>query len=185
MCPEFIKSYENFDAYQKKGHSPRWILWELYHNFSGHSEMERVLKETIDKGISFPTASIREPLVYCAAPIVKSPAVGNITITKPVNINRDLYVPFWVGGQPHIMTIQEDDPKATAKERELFWIISSRLLSSRPKSRFLIWLLYVITAGLFIVALVINMAQPFVRSAEAPLSLQARIAKAIFVLLGV
>ncbi|TDW31884.1 hypothetical protein EV128_108211 [Rhizobium azibense] len=185
-CPAFIRNNENYDVYQKKGHSPRWILWEFYNNFVDQPEaMKRLLKESIEKGISFAASSVQDPLIYGAAPITIPPENIEAAMAKPVNANRDLYLPFWIGGERFVMSIQEDDPKATAKERELFWIISSNLLSSRPVSRFVNWLLYAVTAGLFVTALLINMAQPIYRGSDAPLSLSGRIVKAIFVLLGI
>lgn len=183
-CPAFIRSYEDFESYQKKGHSTRWILWQFYHNFNSHSDLKRVLRESVDKGISCLVSSVRDPSVYGVSPILTAPKQTDATILPPVNANRDLYVPFWLDGKPHVMTIQEDDPKATAKEQELFWIISSRLLSSRPVVRFFNWSLYGITAALFTAALAINMVKPIYGASEPPLSLPARIIKAAFVLLG-
>jgi hypothetical protein len=185
-CPPFIKDYENFDIYQKKGHTIRWILWTFQRTFADADQVRltKLLHETVEKGISYRYDAARDSTVYALTPLMEKPPGPDAEVFAPVNENRDLYVPFQLNSRYHVMTIQEDDPKATVKERELFWIICSNLLSSRPYSRLLVWLLYAVTAGFFVAALLINMSKPILGPTEPALSLWGRIAKAILVLLG-
>jgi hypothetical protein len=56
-CPPFIREYESYDAYEKKGHSHRWIIWNFHLARKDFSNQDNVISETIENGLTIPTAS--------------------------------------------------------------------------------------------------------------------------------
>ena len=81
-------------------------------------------------------------------------------ILPPKNVDRDLFVGLWLDRSPHVVALQEDDPKLELKVKELYWIMASNLLKCRPVSRYAVWGLYSSTIVLFAIALVMNLLNP-------------------------
>ena len=63
-------------------------------------------------------------------------------VLHPLNIGRDLYLPAHCDGQRVLIFLQEDDPKLSQKEKELFWILFTKTTKERPSSRLAFWLLF-------------------------------------------
>jgi hypothetical protein len=161
-CPSSIREYETFKAFDDVGHSHRWIGWLFRTHEGDYIDLATILREVIDKKLTVRELDIcvPSPLADACAKMQGSGSASGPAVLEPVNVDRDLYVGFRLEGQLHIIPLQEDDPKISEKIKELFWIISTNLLGSRPLSRYFIWSLYAITLVLFAVALVINVATP-------------------------
>lgn len=155
--PLFLRENPSFKAYQDRGNAHRWVLWAFDHNFSAFLDRPHALLETIDKGLTFragdPTPG---PDVFGVTPTTKdfpAPTDGNLRLLKPINFNNDLYLPIYLEGDRYVLPIQQCDPNVEKREKELFWIIYTALASTRPKSRWLVWGLFVISALCFVSAI--------------------------------
>jgi hypothetical protein len=161
-CPSSVREYETFKDFEDMGHSHRWIGWLFRNHQHDYVDREDILKETLEKKLAFRELDVCNPSALAQAfekVKLNGPQPGP-AIVKPINLDRDLFVGFWLAGEPYVIPLQEEDPKINEKIKELFWIISTDLLGSRPLSRYLIWTLYAITVSLFVIALVMNLAKP-------------------------
>lgn len=120
-CPQFIKRYPTYPAYQARGHSPRWLVWEFFGCWTAIHESGRVKLENrvVEKSYakeSTDNLEFREkPQVYEEGTIFQFPHKG----------------------KSYDLTIKEDAPSETV--RDLFWEIFGRWTSSGTKTRLLIW----------------------------------------------
>jgi hypothetical protein len=185
-CPAFVREYETYEDYSKKGHSHRWIIWSFYLNRFEYSSIDYIIRETISKGLSHSANAIEDVKLLASTPVMSTPphAGVSIEIMSPLNANRDLYIGFWLEGARYILTIQEDDPKRDEKTRELFWLILSDLLSSRRKSRIIIWAIYGVTLTLSGIALMMNLAKPVQSAIAASPPILDRLIAAVLMLIG-
>ncbi|MEY8142519.1 hypothetical protein [Falsihalocynthiibacter sp. CO-5D18] len=129
-CPQFIKRYPTYPAYQARGHSPRWLVWEFHgcwtsiHTVSREKLENRVVGKNYAKESSENPDFRKEPQVSEKGTIFQFPH-----LTKSYDL-----------------AIKEDAPEEVV--RDLFWEIFGRWTSSGPKMRLLIW-------GLLAVAMVL------------------------------
>jgi hypothetical protein len=182
FCPRFIREYETYEQYNSVGHSHRWLVWLFHENLRLFPDPAKVLRETVDKRLSFPAGPLHQEGIIDATPVMPTSPIDESAL-KPVNANRDLYMGFWLDGQRYVLAIQEADPEHDAKARELFWIISAALLKSRPVPRFIVWSLYVLTAGLLLYTLGNSLISPWI-STESTVSFGDRLITALSILFG-
>lgn len=180
-CPRIIREDETYEDYEKKGHSHRWLVWLFYRNLESFPRPRAQLRELIHKQIA---ARCDEVGGVAVVPIMPAVAPDGERAQKPVNANRDLYMGFWRKRKRYVLTLEEDDPKLAEKSKELFWIIWSALLPSRPAWRFSVWAFYGLSLLLSGSALVLNLARPFWGVEEVTLSFGDRLAKALVILFG-
>ena len=64
-----------------------------------------------------------------------------ITIYKPININRDIYLPILLEDKKIILFLEEDDKKLSVKEKELYWILYSQAVKEKVVARVIFWIL--------------------------------------------
>ena len=161
-CPSSVREYQSFKDFDDVGHSHRWIGWLFRNHEHDYVDRAHILKETIEKKLAVREADVCIPSALGEAfeQVKRKDQDAGPAIVQPINIDRDLFIGFWLEGQPYVIPLQEDDPKIKEKLKELFWIIQSDLLKSRPLSRYLIWGLYATTLALFLIALGMNLAKP-------------------------
>jgi len=160
-CPHIIQHYRHYGEYRIQQHSHRWIVWLFYNTITQMSSWERIVRETLAKGICVRTTDVRPEEVYrlcpCSvrrerqaarAPFSEPPDATVVHIFYPENVNRDIYVPIHCDGERRVLLLQEDDPKLAAKEKELFWILYSQAAKETPTWRYAFWSLFYLSVGL-------------------------------------
>ncbi|MCC3306035.1 hypothetical protein [Sneathiella sp. HT1-7] len=131
-CPQFIKRYPTYPAYQARGHSPRWLVWEFHGCWTsidkaGREKLEnRVVEKNYAKVSSNDLKLPKKPQVFKEGTIFQFPH----------------------DGKSYELKVKEDAPEELA--RDLFWEISGRWSSSRAKTRFSIWGLLAIAMALVV-----------------------------------
>ena len=154
--PLFLREYPSFKVFLERGNAHRWVVWTFEQNSGAFRDRANALSETIDKGLSFRADDVVAGWeVFAVSPIFAAPNNESLKLLEPVNLNNDLYMPFYRDGQRYVLPIQESDPNLAKREKELFWIIYTALASSRPVSRFFVWLLFVLSALLFAIAITV------------------------------
>jgi hypothetical protein len=120
-CPQFIKRYPTYPAYQARGHSPRWLVREFYGcwtsiHTAGREKLEnRVIEKNYAKE-SVDNLKFRE----------------NPQVTEKGAIFQLMH-----HGISYELAIKEDAKEEVV--RDLFWEISGRWTSNDVKMRLLIW----------------------------------------------
>lgn len=119
-CPEFIARYPCYSAYEERGHSPRWLVWEVFRAVLAlpRQSMDKLLGRLIDKKY----------------------AVRNDegqSLSRPNVTEEGTKWSFSREGAVFEITINEMLPKE--RERDLFWEVFARYGESRPLCRYLAW----------------------------------------------
>src|ERR1051325_2887926 len=139
-CPKFIREYRDFGQYATRKHSHRWILWEFYNNVESLSGWENIVRETSAKLLSCNASTVDSTVVEKLGP--EFAGESKVTrIFKPVNIDRDLYLPLHIDGKKLVLAMCEKDPDLAEKEKELFWILYTQAATERTIWRTLFWVL--------------------------------------------
>lgn len=161
FCPDFIRRYEDYSAFDKMGHTHRWIGWLFYLNLKNFSNRDYVVRETLAKGITEPVTELSKTN-NSISKVEFSESVSNsdTSVGVPANIHRDLYLPIWIDGSKHVLGLFENDPKLAAKVKELFWIMYSDLAKKNVTARQVIWLLYAAILSLTIVGIGLHVSSP-------------------------
>ncbi|NDK35492.1 hypothetical protein [Rhodovulum sulfidophilum] len=120
-CPQFIKRYPTYLAYQARGHSPRWLVWEFFGCWSAIHESGRQKLESrvVEKKYA------------------KETTENLVCREKPQVLERGTIFQFPHNNKSYDLTIKEDAPSEAVKD--LFWEIFGRWTSSFTKTRLLIW----------------------------------------------
>lgn len=164
FCPKFVKQYHNYGEYEAKKHAHRWIMWEVWNYFDSLENKENFVQELIDKGLAY-DASALSPLNECrATPLLleqhKSFGIEEKDkFYKPVNLNRDLYIPILHKGRRFTLSLQEDDERLSTKEKELFWTLLSPAARSLPVKRKIVWLMFFLSVLLFALSVIWNICR--------------------------
>jgi hypothetical protein len=154
--PLFLRENPSFKVFLERGNAHRWVLWAFQQNFGAFVDPANVISETIDKGLSFRANDASAGLkAYAVSPIFAAPTDKNLVLLKPVNLNNDLYLPFYRDGQRYVLPIQQCDPNLDKREKELFWVTYTALASTRPIWRGIVWLMFALSAVCFAIALVV------------------------------
>lgn len=163
FCPRFIREYRDFGQYNTRQSSHRWIIWEFYINLKSLSEWKTILKETVSKGISVELNEITDTGIRTE--LEKSFRQGKrdseITVYKPLNINRDIYLPIRLEKKKMILFLEEKDKNLAEKEKELFWILYSQAAKERVIARVIFWVLIGLTIIISlwtVISIILNIA---------------------------
>jgi hypothetical protein len=148
FCPQFIRQYHDFGQYKIKDHSHRWIVWEFYNNLTTLAGWKHIVLETVKKGVSrdlreFPGGQVKRAI---AAGMKDGRRIDTITLYRPINFKRDIYMPIQLENQTVVLYLEEDDPKLGAKEKELFWILLTQAAKEKPYARVIFWVLFFLGA---------------------------------------
>lgn len=120
-CPQFIKRYPTYLAYQARGHSPRWLVWEFHSCWSGveiagRKKLERrVIEKSYVDEAKYDTKFQERPQVTES---------GTVFQFHSNNINYNL-------------TINENASDEFVKD--FFWEIFGRWTGSDAKMRLTTW----------------------------------------------
>lgn len=158
--PSLIVDYPHYEAFKEHGHSHRWMLWLYTHALPNVPRPVHLLDEAIAKDLAYPIDDscfdpVREAIG--SMPARRYPNAAAEVVSKPAQVNRDIYLKFWSAADAYILPLEEDDSKLEQKVKELFWITYTDFASSKPKVRCLIWLLYGVGASLSAAAIFNNL----------------------------
>jgi hypothetical protein len=120
-CPEFIRRYPCYRTYDERGHSPRWLVWEVSRACLAlpYRSIDKLLGRLIDK--KYAVRSIGED-----QPFLRPKVTAEGTMWS-----------FSREGAAFDISINEMLPKE--RERDLFWEVFARYGESRPLWRYLAW----------------------------------------------
>ena len=120
-CPQFIKRYPTYSAYQARGHSPRWLVWEFFGCWTAIDEESRakLANRVVEK--NYADVSTEDPKFRAKPQVLKDGTIFQ----------------FPHKGKSLNLTMKED--AAAEIEKDLFWEIFGRWTSSGVKARLLIW----------------------------------------------
>jgi hypothetical protein len=146
FCPAFIKRHESFAEYKKIGHSPRWIVWEIFYHLNKwglrkrYANSEKLRSILISKKLATSAAKAAcEISPNDNACVHKGPEMTTLYFKQ----GRDLYA---------VSSLQSPDP-TDQKENDLFWELFGFLAGSYPPVRSAIkWL---VIASFLMVAFVV------------------------------
>lgn len=154
-CPKLIREYRDFGEFASQQHSHRWIVWLFYDHLRTSASLEPLIREALLKGVALKTTAFTTPEEFRVCPYLVRSKSGaqrlpfgepmnpvGCEVLHPLNIGRDLYLPAHCDGQRVLIFLQEDDPKLSQKEKELFWILFTKTTKERPSSRLAFWLLF-------------------------------------------
>jgi|HubBroStandDraft_4_1064222.scaffolds.fasta_scaffold313425_1 hypothetical protein len=145
-CPKFVREYRDFGQYATRQHSHRWILWEFYNNLESLAGWEGVVRETSSKGLTTDAEHVSQEVLKQLDKDFLAPPMDKVRVFKPVNFNRDLYLPIHIDGRKLVLTMLETDTDLQKREKELFWILYSQAARERPVWRTIFWALMAIAA---------------------------------------
>lgn len=134
-CPDIIKRYKNYKEYKEEEHSHRWVIWLFYYSVQQAPKWEAIINECVAKKVA--TEEDDADLAKVGG-FIPGPA-GVVELLRPVNVDRDLYIPVRNDGKRVVISLQETDPSLGNKEKELFWILFTHLTKSNPLRRWLVW----------------------------------------------
>jgi hypothetical protein len=172
-APAFLQDFQDYKAFEDKKNSHRWILWEFYFSLVKLKQGFSLLKESIDKQLSFESRTVKRkqcPVIplyigeHLEGELTISPRSGlkstyKMTAYKPFNFGRDLIMAFTLEEDKvmtrYILPLREDDPKCEQKCKELFWIIFTEAAKENKFSRMIAGALIRISMLLFAVALIL------------------------------
>jgi hypothetical protein len=83
--------------------------------------------------------------------------VGDYTVIGPNNVGVNLYIYFRKGDKLYRMEF--DDSKIddnSTYERNVFWVIYTRLTKHRPRSRYFAWALFNAAIFVFVISVLAN-----------------------------
>lgn len=135
--PKFVLEYRDFGQYALRQHSHRWIVWEFYLNLPRLSGWQDIVRETSSKDLTTDIQSLPETI----AKRLVFPEAGCevVAVSKPVNINRDIYLPICFDGKKQVLAMLESDQLLMQKEKELFWILYTQAAKEKPIIRVIFW----------------------------------------------
>jgi len=128
FCPGFIKRYPNYSAYTDRGHSPRWLVWEVFRAWrSIPSEAQnKLFKRLTDKKYAI---QMNTQLVAFLEPTVSESGTE-----WAFDYKNESYV------------LQIDEELSELRQKDLFWEVMGRHGGSRVYMRYFIWSLLFIAA---------------------------------------
>lgn len=129
-CPNFIKSNPDFSAFLNKGHSYRWLAWELYYGWQGIDDRAKLADRLISKGYATEVENL-------SGRCDSSPRVEQRGTIWHFSHNERAYE----------VCLSEEDAKQ--KVGDIFWEIFGRWAGSRAISRHLVWFSLVASILLF------------------------------------
>lgn len=161
-CPKFIHEYRDFGQFKIRQHSHRWIVWEFHNNLKSLSGWESIVRETSFKRLTTRIEDLSVDLVKRLGADFAAPAAAGLKVFKPVNVDRDIYLPMHRDGSKLVLAMREDDEKLNEKEKELFWILYTQAAKERPVSRGIYWVLVSVSVVLVVFNVIKNIYLVFV-----------------------
>jgi hypothetical protein len=154
--PLFVKEYQYYAQFESRGHSHRWIVWEFYLKRNSLADPDYVVHETKDKLLSFPCDGHVDLDVCRVSPLFGDPTGERVEVRKPIQVDRDIYLPIRIDNQRLVLPMQESDPSLAQKQKELFWILLSQFAKERPISRYAVWILFGVAGSLYVTTVLNN-----------------------------
>lgn len=138
FCPGFIKRYQNYNSYTDRGHSPRWLVWEVFRAWKAitKSARQKLFDRLVDKQYA-----VAEPtnLLPFAEPSVSQSGTEWAFTHKDKN---------------YVLRINEGFD--SNKQRDLFWEILGRYGACWFVVRYVVWALLTLSALLVLCVVVQN-----------------------------
>lgn len=159
-CPEFLREYRDFSAFKQREHSHRWIVWELVNNLKLNPNSRKLLKELVAKDVARPIKSKPECGRFFTGGLesLKGQAEA-IAVFKPVQVSRDIFLPFQVDSSKYLLEVREQDSNKENIQRELFWVVYSEAAKRNHGWRITVWLLILLAAILFGLTIALNVVK--------------------------
>jgi hypothetical protein len=154
-CPKFVREYRDYGDYAKRQHSNRFIGWELMQALRDTGD-SALIDELIEKGLARPLEE--KDVAKITAVGLKRLVVGPYVVFGPNNIGVDLFIYF--RREQSIFRLWLKDEKidhTDTSQRNLFWVIYTRLTKSKPTARYTTWGLFVIAVGIFLVSVFVSL----------------------------
>lgn len=141
FCPSFVKKYPSAIAYEARGHSPRYIVWQCYYLWKAADKVgsEKLAKRLVDKGY----ASEAEDLEQCS---------GDAFPTKPEVLQKGTRVFFMNNQKIFELSVSEHD--SHEKVRDIFWEVMARWAQQYDFWRNLVWCLIIVSFILVLVTVI-------------------------------
>ena len=141
-CPRFVQEYRDFGEYLGREHSHRWIVWEIYNNIERLKGWQKLIKECRDKNVAADIDDLNSEERSEVQKSFAGESASDVTLYKPVNVNRDLFLPVASNSEKLAIFLREKDTELEEKEKEIFWILYSQAVKERPLSRFIFWVFW-------------------------------------------
>ncbi|WP_136657103.1 hypothetical protein [Nitratireductor sp. XY-223] len=138
ICPGFIRRYPKYADYLERGHSPRWLVWEVYRAWQSISKKARLklFRRLTEKNYS--CESETEAQCYTTPSVT---GAGTEWVFEYKNHKRLLRI---------------DETMSAERQKDLFWEVLARHAASRSWARYTIWILLAVTAILVSLVVVQN-----------------------------
>jgi len=153
-CPKFVREYRDFGEYSKRQHSNRFIGWELQ-NALRLTDDDKLIDELIEKGLVEKIQELDVKKVIAAG--LPAEKIGRYILYGPNNVGVDLILYFRLQYEVYKLVI--DDSKIAAEstiQRNLFWVIYTKLAKIWPKRRYFTWALFTLSVGLALASIFAN-----------------------------
>lgn len=130
ICPGFIKRYPSYNAYIDRGHSPRWLVWEVFRAWRSSSAKakHKLLKRLVDKKYAIEKENNGAPHL--------PPTVSEVGTEWFFEYEQASY----------LLCINEE--LGETRQKDLFWEILARHGGSYAPARYFIWLLLLAASAL-------------------------------------
>lgn len=137
-CPIFVRRYPNFTTYSNVGHSPRWLVWEVFYAslVLSKKENEKLKTKLVEKKIALVTEDKPQ---FEGRPVVKKK--GTI---------------WYFTHKGKSMSLSINESFCENKQKDLFWEILGVFANTKTFLRYVIWALVVISGLLVLVTVVEN-----------------------------
>lgn len=138
FCPGFIKRYQSYNSYTDRGHSPRWLVWEVFRAWKAISERARqkLFDRLVDKQYAVAEHTDLSPFA--------EPSVSQSGTEWAFERKNKMYV------------LRINEGFDSNRQRDLFWEILGRYGASWFLIRYFVWLLLTISAVLVLFVVVEN-----------------------------
>lgn len=160
-CPQFLQEYRDYGAYDSRGHSHRFIIWEFYHNLVSLTAWSDVLKETRPKLLVETEEQVPDKVRLEFAETPSPRSSKGVRAHTPIFDGRDLYLPIVDDEGTCFLALREEDPRLRSKEKELFWILFTASAKENPGSRMAFWCLTGLAAALVALNTICNVLKAF------------------------
>lgn len=128
FCPDFIKRYPSYNEYTSRGHSPRWLVWEV---FRAWGAIPKRAREKLFQRLSSKN--------YATTEVTELPLYAQPTVSKNGTEWAFEYL-------DKIYVLRINESLSSERQRDLFWEIFGRHGGSRSVLRYLVWGLLLISA---------------------------------------
>ena len=128
LCPGFVKRYTNYNVFLDRGHSPRWLVWEVYRTCNSLVPDKKHLfqKTLIGKGYANTCDSTE-----------------NNNLEPQITKEGTQWV-FNLEGSNYKIIIGENFD--AQRQKDLFWEIFGSYSSKKVYFRWIIWILLLVSA---------------------------------------